>query len=457
MLNISNYKVEKAIRQYNLSAFTKIVNAKGSKILTYMLLSVTGLSLIILFLPWTQNIQAKGKVTTFKPEQRPQTIHSIIPGRVSKWYVREGQLVNRGDTIMTISEIKADYLDPELINRVQDQVAAKEDAIISYKNKIVALDAQLVALEEAQNLKTSQAKNKLIQTRLKLQSDSAAFLSAKTDYDIALKQFDRQKQLYEKGLKSLTDLEKKKQKLQLTQAKIVSAENKISISQNDLINAQIELNAIKANYADKIAKSSSDKFSAESMLLDGTTQVLKMKNQLANYEIRNGYYHIIAPQDCYITKAIVPGIGELIKEGKPIVSIMPADYDYAVELYVKPLDFPLIHKGENVRILFDGWPFVVFSGWPNASFGTYGGTVVGIDQDISKNGKYRVLIKPEEGGNPWPEALRVGAGARGMALLNDVPVWYELWRQISGFPPDYYAGAKDEAKEEYKKKLKPKY
>jgi adhesin transport system membrane fusion protein len=23
-------------------------------------------------------------------------------------------------------------------------------------------------------------------------------------------------------------------------------------------------------------------------------------------------------------------------------------------------------------------------------------------------------------------------------LLSDVPIWYELWRNINGFPPDYY-------------------
>jgi hypothetical protein len=32
----------------------------------------------------------------------------------------------------------------------------------------------------------------------------------------------------------------------------------------------------------------------------------------------------------------------------------------------------------------------------------------------------------------------VGSGASGIALLNDVPIWYELWRQLNGFPPDYY-------------------
>ena len=181
MLNISNYKVEEAIKQYNLSAFSKMLNAKGAKVLTYLLLSVIAIFLIILFLPWTQNVQARGKLTTLKPQQRPQTIHSIIPGRVQKWYVREGELVKKGDTIMTITEIKAEYLDPMLVSRVQSQLQAKEEAITSYQNKVKALDRQLLAMEQAQNLKTSQAKNKLAQAQLKLASDSAYYASAKTD------------------------------------------------------------------------------------------------------------------------------------------------------------------------------------------------------------------------------------------------------------------------------------
>jgi hypothetical protein len=32
----------------------------------------------------------------------------------------------------------------------------------------------------------------------------------------------------------------------------------------------------------------------------------------------------------------------------------------------------------------------------------------------------------------------MGGGAFGMALLNDVPVWYEIWRLLNGFPPNFY-------------------
>ncbi len=99
---------------------------------------------------------------------------------------------------------------------------------------------------------------------------------------------------------------------------------------------------------------------------------------------------------------------------------------------------PLMKIGKKVRIAFDGWPTIVFSGWPGASYGTFGGKIAAIDSDISGNGKYRILVAPDPDDDPWPSQLRVGMGANGIALLNRVPIWYELWRKISGFPPDFY-------------------
>ena len=48
------------------------------------------------------------------------------------------------------------------------------------------------------------------------------------------------------------------------------------------------------------------------------------------------------------------------------------------------------------------------------------------------------MISPDKNDYKWPSELRVGGGTNSMILLKDVPVWYELWRIINGFPPDFY-------------------
>jgi hypothetical protein len=146
-----------------------------------------------------------------------------------------------------------------------------------------------------------------------------------------------------------------------------------------------------------------------------------------------------------VVKILKSGLGENVSVGEPVLTITALKPRLAIEMYVKPVDLPLMQRGETVRIMFDGWPTIVFSGWPGVSFGTFGGKISSIDSDISENGMYRMLVAPdiEEGG--WPQQIRVGAGAQGFALLQDVPIWYELWRQINGFPPNFYSALPEKA------------
>ena len=403
-----------------------------------LLLAFAFIGIIILFLPWTQNVSGKGYVTTRTPEQRPQSIQSPMPGKIEQWYVKEGDFVQKGDTILFISEIKNEYQDPLLVARTDLQKEAKSKSVLSYKEKIRALENQIDALINERKLKLAQAENKLQQAKLKVKSDSIDLIAAETNKNIAERQYNRTATLQSEGLKAVSDLEEKRLKLQETEAKLVSQQNAFLASKNEILNARLEISRTNAEFSDKIAKAQSDKFTAESAQFDTEAQVSKLENQSSNYRIRNEQYYIKAPQDGFINKTLVSGLGETFKEGEKLVSIMPTNYDLAVETYVNPIDLPLLHLGEEVRIQFDGWPAIFFSGWPNASFGTFGGKIVAIETYISNNGKFRVLIAPNDDTNDWPESIRAGSGAYTIALLDDVPIWYELWRKLNGFPPNYY-------------------
>lgn len=442
MLNISTQSVKDNIDNNKFASLKYVESKKSGRVFRRMIIAVFTVFVIAMFLPWTQNIRSQGSVTTLRPEQRPQTIHSIIAGRIEKWFIQEGDIVKKGDTILFLSEIKDEYFDPQLLSRTEEQLKAKEMSVKSYMEKVKALDNQIDALVQTSKLKIQQAQNKVKQANLKIQSDSMDYQAKIINFQIAEEQYKRMEKLYEDGLKSLTDLEKRKQTVQKAKSEMISAENKFLGSQNELLNSMVELTSIRAQYRDDIAKSESDKYSALSAMYDAEATVTKLQNQYMNYSVRSGMYYVTAPQDGYITRTIQTGIGETVKEGEQIVSIMPSDYELAVEMYVKPIDLPLLEKGQHVRIQFDGWPAIVFSGWPNTSYGTYGGTVYAIDNFISDNGKYRVLVAPDTSEHTWPKALRVGAGTTNMLLLKNVQVWYELWRKVNGFPPDYYKPVK---------------
>ncbi|MCX2738403.1 HlyD family secretion protein [Pontibacter anaerobius] len=423
----------------HLEVMDEVQTPHLGRTLTYWIGGIFLVMMLSLFLPWTQNIRSQGTLTALTPQDRPQTVEATIAGRIEQWHVMEGALVKKGDTIASLSEIKEKYMDPNLLTRLEEQVQAKEGAVDANLAKEKAMQEQIKALREGLTFSLQKARNKVAQTRLKLQSDSMDVVAQRTELAIAESQFERQENLYKQGLKSLTELEQRRLKLQEAQAKLLSLINKYEATQAELQNARTELNSLQAEYGDKIAKAEAELSATRSYTYATQADVAKLQNEYSSTQVRSQYYQIVAPQDGYVVQTLKAGIGETIKEGEPLATIMPQDPDLAAELYIDALDLPLIDPGDEVRLQFEGWPTLVFSGWPGASFGTFGGKVAVID-NTGTNGRYRMLVVPDPAAEPWPEPLRVGSGVYGWAMLKTVPIWYELWRQLNNFPPDYTEG-----------------
>ena len=129
MLNITSNTIVDKIDRESFSSL-RLVEEKNTKRLGIRMIKWSVfLIFVILLLPWTQNIRSNGAVTTLKPNQRPQDIHSVIAGRIEQWNVQEGDYVNLGDTIVIISEVKDDYFDEKLLDRTSDQLDFKKQII----------------------------------------------------------------------------------------------------------------------------------------------------------------------------------------------------------------------------------------------------------------------------------------------------------------------------------------
>jgi len=268
MLNLSNNRINDEVEWGKYRSFQMLTNYNTLKGLKALLIITLLLSVLILFLPWTQTIRSKGYITTLKPNQRPQTVQSVIGGRIEKWYVQEGDFVNKGDTVMFLSETKDDYFDPNLLSRTEAQIASKEQSVGAYMANVKALDRQADALVATKRLKLQQGQNYIMQARLAIQSDSMDVQAVTLQNETAQNQLKRMEELYEKGLKSLTELEAGRVKLQDMHAKSITIENKLLESRNKLINAQVELGSIDNQYRDKLSKIESDKFAALSAMYD---------------------------------------------------------------------------------------------------------------------------------------------------------------------------------------------
>lgn len=418
---------------------TKILQAKGPKLLGRIMLGVLLLFVILLLMPWRQTIPGRGTVTALRPEDRPQTVQNQIGGRIEHWAVREGQEVQKGDTILVISETSQSYFDPELPLRLNEQLNAKRGSETAATQKMDATDAQIKALGNGLRFQLSAAENKVHQAENYLRIDSAELLAVQKFYETTKVRLQRYEAGYKNGLFSLTDIETRRLKLQEDNAKVIGAQNKLANSSQNLLNSSIELDNIRAKYQESLAKAQSDLSSAVSTRATAQGDIAKLRNDISNITIRQGLYVVRAPQSGYVVKTLKAGIGENIKEGESVATLQPKSPLVAAELYVSAMDVPLILDNSDVRIQFEGWPSVQFSGWPSVAVGTFAGRVSAIDRVSSSGGKYRLLISqtspvPSKD-EPWPPQLRQGSGVYGRVILRSVPLWYEIWRQLNGFPP----------------------
>jgi multidrug efflux pump subunit AcrA (membrane-fusion protein) len=125
----------------------------------------------------------------------------------------------------------------------------------------------------------------------------------------------------------------------------------------------------------------------------------------------------------------------IVLKGNTIAEIVPKTPSRAVELWIDGNDISFVRVNQITRIQFEGWPAVQFRGWPEIAVGTFSGLVSFIDATDNGRGQFRIVIVPNE---PWPDFsfLRQGVRVHAWVQLGRVRLWYELWRQFNGFPPE---------------------
>lgn len=349
--------------------------------------------LVVAFLPWQQNVAGAGEVTALKPEDRPQEAVAAIGGRISEWYVQEGDSVRVGDPIVALAEVRQEYLDPLTLDRLGEQVQAKRRSVEEKRQKAAALADQAIALDSLRTIARIRADNRIQQV-------VASLTAAQLEDSIATVQAERVQQLFADGLRS-----------------------------------RAERAAVDADYAEKIAKVESERRATLAEVADGIAEIAKLSSGEANIAERQDLLMVRAPRDGIVVRALRAGIGEIVRDGEAVATVQAAAPELAVAMQVNARDVPLIRVGDEVRLEFAGWPALQFSGWPNASLGTFGGRVAVVDQVALPNGFYRVLVAPDPSQPAWPRELLMGSGARGWAMLREVRVWFEVWRTVNGFPP----------------------
>jgi adhesin transport system membrane fusion protein len=408
------------------------------------------------FLPWQQNVRGIGRVTAFAPLERQQEVKAAIKGRVMSWKegLREGSLVRQGDVLCEIQGI-----DPFLIRRLEQQVLYGQRKRDASRQKIDEYREQVIAFTEARQRTIEAGLQGIEAAKQKVAAEEQALIAAKAGEDQVRVNVERRRQMFAEQLVSRLDLEQEERKYLEAAAKLREAEAKVAGAKADVSSKQAELE-LKTREADaKISSAEATLRTAEGDVAVAEKELVESESKLAQQRSQS----VASPIDGTLLRLLVNQGGEIVSEGDPLFIVVPDQAERAVELWLDGNDIPLVSEGRQVRLQFEGWPAVQFVGWPSAAVGTFGGQIVNIDSTDNGKGEFRVLVMPLVGEEKWPTGkfLRQGQRANGWVLLDRVPLWYEFWRQINGFPPvvsmeEPKADAKDKSKSGGEIKLKSK-
>ena len=199
------------------------------------------------------------------------TISGKLPGRISSFYVKEGEHVNRGDTLVCIYSPEAAA---ELVTATAMENAARY-----------------------QNLKVDSGTRPEV-----IKSLEQAWTAARANYLLASNTYQRTKNLY---LDSIATSQKMDEVTALYKG------------------AEAAMNAARLQYEMALAGAQTeDKMSARAMVEAAKGGVIALESLLADT-------HLIAPSEGEIG-SIYPSCGELVITGSPIMDIIVTDSCYVV-------------------------------------------------------------------------------------------------------------------------------
>jgi multidrug efflux pump subunit AcrA (membrane-fusion protein) len=398
---------------------------------------------LLAFVPWQQTVMCRGTVTAYSPTERMQVLTARVSGQVRTWHVVEGSRVKMNDPVVDIEDN-----DPELADRLDAQRAFLAERLLAARNEVGELAAAAQAQESARSaaVKAAEANREAASRSV----DVAKQSKANADFALTFEKnrFETFEDLFTNpefgGLESRLSRDEARMRSDRAQTDTNKADAEIQRALATLLTQEALLLQADANGLSAISVARSNLRKAEQNLFTIERELQDIENRIARFKARK----VVAPCDGFVFRvaANVGQGGQYVKEGDELCTIVPDTNDRVVELYLDGLDAPLVlayadrtGRMPHVRLQFEGWPAIQFSGWPELAIGTFGGKVRQVDSAATQSGRFRVLVEPESRleGDAWPAAefLRQGNQAVGWVFLNRVPLGYEIWRRLNGFPP----------------------
>ena len=316
---------------------------------------------------------AKGILVT---DAETAKIIALHPGIVTRIAVTEGQTVRRGQLLATV-QVDQQYAEgssaaQEGLNAINAQQKIGTRQVLAAQ---VRGQSERVGL--AATIASSRAQYISVEGQIAIQKNVLQSLS---------NAYERYKPIAAKGFISQTQMDMREQQ-------ILGARQQLSQLQQQLI--ILETSGVEA--AAQLKKSAAEEDTQANSARSSVEGLRAQRSQLRAQQ----FYVLAAPIDGVVT-ALQSGVGRTVDASVPLMTVVPAQAVVHADLYAPSRAIGFVHRGEEVRLLYDAFPY--------ERFGSFKGTIRSVS---------RVALDPRQLDSPFkidepvyrvsvtPEAQRV--------------------------------------------------
>lgn len=302
---------------------------------------------------------AKGIIAT---DAAIAKVIAIRPGVITDLPIREGQAVRKGQLL---AHVQVDQPYAEGGRSTDEELAAVgvQEGLANEQLRALASRADTERSGLRASIEGAERQYSDIAGQLDLQRQIVASLEGA---------LERYGPVAEAGFISRTELERRRQELLNAKAGVSRLQQQLTTVRADEARARAEL---ARSFSDEIAQVAGARSTAQGLRLQ--------RSQLRGQQT----YVLTAPMDGIVT-ALQAGAGKTVDANVPLLTIMPRNATVHAELYAPSRAIGFVKAGEEVRLLYDAFPY--------QRFGSFRGRITNVSRTSLDPRHIDALIKMDE-------------------------------------------------------------
>ncbi len=351
--------------------------------------------LLIVALTWA-NYAVLEEVTTGEgkaiPSSKIQTIQNLEGGIVAEIFVREGQVVNKGDTLLRLDstrfrsnqeESEVDRL--ALLAQIERLTAEAEGKPLTLSQEIIQQSPQLAederALYESRQQRLHSEQRTLREQLIQKQQEQAEFRAKQQQYRSSLaliqQELNMSTPLVASGAISAVEV------LRLRRS-LVEVRGALDATTLALPRAEAAANEMQSRI-----EQSELAFRAEAFknLNEARTQWQKITASGVAIQDRVSRTTVTSPVKGIIKQLKINTIGGVVQPGSDMLEIVPLEDNLLIEARVRPQDVAFLHPGQKAMVKFNAYDYTIYGGL-KANL-----ELISADTIIDKDGRSFYLIQ----------------------------------------------------------------